>query len=352
MNMESKKPDWIIGEIKSNIGEIPVVDTNLSLSDRLGGWKVGWGFGRNNYRVDPGLYAVGNPTEESPVFVSANYKLSFDRLRENLGGLDGWIMVIDTKGINVWCAAGKGTFGTDEIVTRLGYTRLAEVVSHRRLIVPQLGAPGIAAHEVKDRSGFRVIYGPVRAADISDYIKAGNKATPQMRKVRFNTWDRFVLVPNDLMASFKYALIAAAVLFIISGLGRDIFSVERMINNGTVLASLITIGYIFGTALPPILLPLLPGKSFSLKGVWVGLLLFFVIGWYSNNFITLFSNKLSLYAWLLLLPAISSFVTMNFTGSSTYTSLSGVLKEMKVAVPIQAGAALIGLILLIVGIFI
>jgi len=348
----TQKPNWIIGEIKSNIGEIPVVDTNLSLSDRLGGWKVRWGFGRNNYRVDPGLYAVGNPTDLSPVFVSANYKLSFDRLRSHLDGLEGWIMVIDTKGINVWCAAGKGTFGSNEIVTRIGYTRLAEVVSHRRIIVPQLGAPGIAAHEVKDRCEFRIMYGPVRAADIPDYIRAGNKATPQMRKVRFTTWDRTVLVPNDLMASFKYALLAAVVLFVISGFGPGIFSVERMITNGTVLALLIIFAYIVGTALPPILLPLLPGKSFSTKGIWVGLLTFLLIVLYSTSNSNFIPNKLSLYAWLLIFPAISSFVTMNFTGSSTYTSLSGVLKEMKVAVPIQVGAATIGLILLVIGMFI
>ncbi len=173
-----------------------------------------------------------------------------------------------------------------------------------------------------------------------------------MRKVWFTTWDRFVLVPNDLMASFKYTLIAASVLFLLSGFGPGIFSIERMITNGTVLALLIIFAYIVGTALPPILLPLLPGKSFSIKGIWVGLLTFFIIAWYSTTNSNLIPNKLFLCAWLFIFPAISSFVTMNFTGSSTYTSLSGVLKEMKVAVPIQAGAAIIGLILLVIGMFI
>ena len=65
-----------------------------------------------NYKVDPGLYAIGNPNERSPVLVTANYKMSFDNLREALPGRDAWILVLDTRGINVWCAAGKGTFGT------------------------------------------------------------------------------------------------------------------------------------------------------------------------------------------------------------------------------------------------
>ena len=67
------------------------------------------------YRVDPGLYSLGNPDSSSPVFVSANYRLSFNALRGSLKNSNCWILVLDTKGINVWCAAGKGTFGTEEL---------------------------------------------------------------------------------------------------------------------------------------------------------------------------------------------------------------------------------------------
>ena len=33
-------------------------------------------------------------------------------------------------------------------------------------------------------------------------------------------------------------------------------------------------------------------------------------------------------AWMLIIPAISSYLAMNFTGASTYTSLSGVKKDI------------------------
>ncbi len=108
------------------------------------------------YQVSPGLFSLGSPTQEAPVFVTANYKLSFDHLRKGLGALNAWILVLDTKGINVWCAAGKGTFGVDELISRIDSEKLAEKVSHKNLIVPQLGAPGIAAHEVKKKTGFSV----------------------------------------------------------------------------------------------------------------------------------------------------------------------------------------------------
>ena len=145
------------------------------------------------YRVDPGLYSLGSPTAEAKVFVTANYKLSFDHLRKGLNGLDAWILVLDTKGINVWCAAGKGTFGTDELVRRIGSEKLAEKVSHKNIIVPQLGAPGIAAHEVKKKTGFSVIYGPIRSKDIRTFVARNNTMTEKMRTVTFTLAERAVL---------------------------------------------------------------------------------------------------------------------------------------------------------------
>ena len=98
---------WIERQAESPVGAVPVVRTKLSRQDVMGKVKARFGIGRMSYRVKPGLYAVGDPGPGSPVLVSANYKLSFDSLRCELAGLDAWILVLDTKGINVWCAGSK-----------------------------------------------------------------------------------------------------------------------------------------------------------------------------------------------------------------------------------------------------
>ncbi|RJX20638.1 MAG: hypothetical protein C4563_06035, partial [Desulfobulbus sp.] len=102
------------------------------------------GIFRSGYKVNPGLYCVGNAGPESPVLATANYKLSFDALRRELAGIDAWILVTDTRGINVWCAAGKGTFCADEIGLQVLRAKLDQVVRHRELILPQFGATGVA----------------------------------------------------------------------------------------------------------------------------------------------------------------------------------------------------------------
>ncbi len=339
---------WSDGTVKTGAGEVPRVRTELLLSDRLGAWKARWAIGRMSYTVRPGLYAVGDPTGESPVFVSANYKLSFDSLRSGLDGLDAWVLVLDTRGINVWCAAGKGTFGTGELLRRIALTGLDSIVSHRTLVVPQLGAPGVSAHEVRKQSGFRVLYGPVRASDIKEFMASRMKATAGMRRVRFALRDRVVLIPVELVMGGRLVFLIAAGFFLLSGLGPGIYSLSNLRAAGPPSVLLFLTAFVGGTVLGPVLLPWLPGRAFSLKGAWIGLALVAALGYYAWPI----DNWLLAASWALMIPAVSSYAVMNFTGASTYTSLSGVMREMRVAVPLQAAGAALGVGLWVGGRFI
>ncbi len=344
--MVGEPSPWSIGFVDTPAGRVARIATRLSPRDRFGALKVRLSIGRMGYAVEPGLYAVGNPTPDSPVLVSANYKLSFDHLRRELGGLDLWIMVIDTKGINVWCAAGKGTFGTDEIVARIEAVRLSEVVAHRTLILPQLGAPGVAAHEVRKRSGFAVKYGPVRASDIPAYLGAGMKATAEMRRVHFDLAGRMAVIPVELVIWGRYALVAAAFLCLLSG-GFMLGGTDPALARALALRSVLFVlgAYLTGGVGAPILLPWLPGRAFSVKGAVLGLVVVVVLvltGWLPLGTL---GGWFEAAAWFLLMPAISAFMAMNFTGASTYASPSGVRREMRFAVPAQITGVVLGLLL-------
>jgi hypothetical protein len=297
------------------------------------------GIKRGRHRVEPGLYALGKPTPDSPVFVSANYTLSFDALRSSLGGMEGYILVLDTKGINVWCAAGKGTFGTDEIVNRVFATQLKAVVTHRKLILPQLGAPGVAAHEVKKRTGFWVEYGPVRAADLPEYLTT-HKATPEMRKVDFTLCDRLVLIPVDLIRLIPYMLAAAIIMYFVGG----------WISSFAAITAVLA-----GTVLFPILLPWIPTHNFSTKGFLLGILAaipFALSPFLGHPDWTWYHRLGQTLEFLLAMPAVTAFIALNFTGSTTFTSRSGVKREMFATIPAMAWTFGIGILIAIAFIFV
>ncbi|MEW6078037.1 MAG: mercury methylation corrinoid protein HgcA [Thermodesulfobacteriota bacterium] len=331
---------FVKGTLQTKPGGIPQVTSMLTAADYLGTIKARWGIGRMNYTVSPGLYALGTPTEKAPVLVTANYKMSFDCLRSALPGRDAWILVLDTKGVNVWCAAGKGTFGTGELVTRIGSSRLEQVVSGRQLILPQLGAPGVAAHLVRKQTGFSAVYGPVEAEDLPAFLDSGLKATKEMRQKRFPLRDRAALVPMELIPALKWAPVIFLVAFLAGGLEKGAPFLTGVLSNGLFAAAIMAGAIIAGAVLTPLLLPWLPGRSFSIKGAVAGLLtaVLIVISW---------PEPVGMGKYLPLLPvsaAFSSYLGMNFTGASTYTSLSGVKAEMKWAVPLQIIAAIVGVV--------
>lgn len=321
---------------------IPEVPTKWNRSDRWGAIKVRWGFGRDKYSVPAGLYRVGNPDSKSDVFVTANYKLTFDHLRKNLDSLNGWILVIDTKGINVWCAAGKGTFGTENIIKWVNEVSLHEIVDHRTLILPQLGAVGVAAHKVKELTGFRVLFGPVLAKDIKAFISAGYKADKRMREVNFTFKDRLKLIPVDLMYGKFQLFIAMAVMLVLSGIDKTGFLYHKMLDSGLLPVLNIFAAYATGIVIAPLLLPWIPFRSFALKGAMCALIVILLL----SNLIAM--PVIENISSGLIFISIASFMTLNFTGSSTFTSLSGVKKEMKWALPFQIGFSAIGVILFIV----
>jgi len=311
--------------------EILTTTGTLTFANRLDHFLARWGVNRMGHIVKPGLYLLGNPTPDSLVFVSANYTLSFDAVRSSLAGTDCYILVLDTKGINVWCAAGKGTFGTEELVRRIVSSGLANIIRHRTLILPQLSAPGISAYEVKRWSGFVVEYGPVRASDLPEYLKT-RKATPEMRMVQFPMKDRLVLTPVELVHVILPTIAATIILYFLAG------SLAALAAITTALA---------GTVFFPVLLPFIPTHDFSTKGLILGgiVAIPFAFSFATNSTMPFWENVLIPIVLLLIMPALTAYLALNFTGCTTFTSRTGVKKEIFKYVPTMALMVISGILL-------
>lgn len=327
---------FVDGFVKTDAGYVPRVRSHLVLSDRMGTARARIGYKRSGYKVVPGLYCVGNPEPESPVLVTANYKLSFDSVRTRLTGIDAWLLVVDTRGINVWCAAGKNLFATHEITQAVTAARLHELIAHRELILPQLGATGVSAHKVKKECGFSVLYGPVRAEDIPAFLRSGNTATEGMRMVTFTLEERIALIPVELFLLWKLLVWTMLAAFLLSGIGPDVFSTSTAWDRGLTAMGATLTGILTGCAVTPIFLNQLPGRQFWPKGAVTGV----VAGTVYALLAAETHGLVATTALILWTTTVSSFLAMNFTGSTPYTSPSGVEKEMRRGIPVQAIAAI------------
>ncbi|NOR25424.1 MAG: hypothetical protein GQ542_13760 [Desulforhopalus sp.] len=335
---------FVAGFVETPVGPIPRVATSLSNRDKLGTFGARTGFSRNNYSIIPGLYCIGEPDKNSPVLVTANYKLTFDALRKELNNLSLWILVVDTRGINVWCAAGKKTFTAEEVAYQVRSAQLDQLVSHRELILPQLSASGVAARDIKKLCGFQGRFGPILASMLPQFLKTG-KSDETMRTVTFSLKERLVLIPLEICMLWKQLLIAFILIFILSGISPDFFSFTAAFDRGTILMLATLAAITSGAALTPLLLPWIPFRQFYLKGTLTGVLvalLFLFAGEPAVNGI----EKLAVFLWI---TGCSAFLAMNFTGSTPFTSLSGVEKEMRRGLPLQIGGTILALIFWVVG---
>lgn len=340
---ENEKPgyslcSYVKGMINTRIGPVPIINAKLGKDDLFSTFYVRCGIHRHQYTVSPGLFAIGNPDIDSEVLVTANFKLTFDMLRKELEGINAWILVLDTKGVNVWCAAAKGTFSTRELVKRIKDNSLESIVSHKRIIVPQLGAIGVSSREVKKLSGFRVIYGPIRASDIPAFLRNDKKVERQMRQVTFTMYERFILTPIEIQATLKPALITTIFLLLLGGIGPGIFSYSGALQRGGVSILAFAAGLFAGAFVTPVLLPFIPSKKFALKGIIVGSFVALIPILFAASAISGLSGYLALFLFSI---TISSFLAMNFTGATPFTSPSGVEKEMKQFIPVQLATLVI-----------
>jgi len=249
-------------------------------------------------KVQPGLYSVGSPDSHAPVLVTCNFDLTVRRLVKALDGrLDAWVLVVDTGGINVWCAAGGGFFTAEKVAAAMRVSRLEEVVSHHSLILPQLEARGVDGWKLRKQTGWGVHWGPVEADDLPAYIASHYQKDLGMRQVSFPWKARLEMVTVTL--SFYALMILLPVLIFL----RDVF--------WPVTLSLLGLTYFYA-----VVHPWLPGRDGLEKSI--SLVLIALGGfWVYLQFVPAFQPG-TLFGWGIGLVGLSVFSAAEMQGMSPH----------------------------------
>ena len=169
------------------------------------------------FRCRTGLVAVGDPGRDAPVLLTCNFRLTVERVKRTLRGTDAWLLVANSRGVNVWCAATGGLLTNHDVIAAVKTSGIEERVDHRRLILPQLAATGIEAKAIQQRTGWHVVWGPVRAADIPVFLAGGRDATQAMRTVTFPWRDRV-----EMAIAWAFPISLAGGLLALPFLGRSV----------------------------------------------------------------------------------------------------------------------------------
>ena len=121
--------------------------------------------------VEPKIYEIGKPDENSPVLVTTNYALTYFALSGDAESskVNAWAVVVDTGGLAVLVAVAANKLNGSVIKAAFDEMRIEEKVKHRKLILP--GVSASVQGQVEDETGWEVIVGPRDSSTIGPFLK-------------------------------------------------------------------------------------------------------------------------------------------------------------------------------------
>lgn len=280
----------------------------------------------DNVPIEPGVYKSGNPNKNSPIIATANYAYTFIKVMRDLDGVDAWVLVVDSKGINVWCAARGNDFGNDQLLEAVEATGLHHFTENKKIILPQLSAGGVSKPtlpEMSEKFPFKIKYGPVWSKHLREYLTKGlNKKKPQkMKRAKFILRHRIragITHTTFLMRKiFLFPLLALLVLFF----ALDIINI---INKTWMIVDLL-FWILFPNLLLTFLYPLYQfTHNFIMKSVFFGILNTIFLGiitWFLRSSFLYVALNVFFFLW------IGFFTTMSFSGYTMSTNPSEIREE-------------------------
>lgn len=126
---------------------------------------------RTPVQVEAGLKEINNPSNESPLFITTNFALTYYTVESDLtsGGIDSWLLVLDTGGLGVEVSVAGGQFTADKVKELIEKTGVLDKINHRYLVIPGLAARLQGA--IEDETGLKVFVGPTDSGRIKGWLE-------------------------------------------------------------------------------------------------------------------------------------------------------------------------------------
>ncbi len=266
---------------------------------------------KRTYVLEPGLYYTGEAHDKTtPILVTANYRLTLFTILRKLKGMNVRILVIDTDGINVWCASGKQKFNTAEIMKQVNRYEKETLTDDKRpaLILPKLSLSGVDIKALR-QAGVKPIIGPVYAKQLPEYLTHPPLKDQKNDIIQFGFLSRlFTWLPGFVQFCWYFLLVV-------------IIAKTLMIELQTwwILGLVGVIVTVY-----PLLFPRIPGKQFAVKGIWLALVMTAGIG---ASFLLGLISAFHLSTLTIFTFATSLFFGLSYTGNSAVSNYTMVRKE-------------------------
>ncbi|MDN5362002.1 MAG: acetyl-CoA decarbonylase/synthase, complex subunit gamma [Moorella sp. (in: firmicutes)] len=122
-------------------------------------------------RVEEKLNEIGTPNEDSPVYVTTNFSLTYYSVEGEIEGtkIPSYLLSVDTDGLSVLTAYADGKFEAEKIAALMKKVGLDEKVKRHRIVIP--GAVAVLKGKLEELTGWEVVVGPREASGIVAFAR-------------------------------------------------------------------------------------------------------------------------------------------------------------------------------------
>jgi acetyl-CoA decarbonylase/synthase complex subunit gamma len=126
---------------------------------------------RKPVAVEPGLKEFGTPDENSPVFFTTNFALTYYTVASDIENskIKAYLIVVETEGSAVDSGVAGRKLTAEKVADAIKATGIESKVKHRKIIIP--GKASRISGEIEELSGWKVQVGPRDSSEIPKYLQ-------------------------------------------------------------------------------------------------------------------------------------------------------------------------------------
>jgi len=122
-------------------------------------------------QVEPKIYRIGEPDENSPLMFTTNFSLTYYTVESDVESsrIPSYILVVDTEGTSVLTAYSGDKLNEKTVADAMKKFGVEDLVKHRKLIIP--GYVAVMSGKLEEATNWEVMVGPRECSMLPKYLQ-------------------------------------------------------------------------------------------------------------------------------------------------------------------------------------
>jgi acetyl-CoA decarbonylase/synthase complex subunit gamma len=122
-------------------------------------------------QVEPKVYKIGEPDENSPLMFTTNFSLTYYSVESDIEAsrVPSYVLVVDTEGTSVLTAYSGDKLNEKAVADAMTKCKVEELVKHRKMIIP--GYVAVMSGKLEEATNWEIMVGPRECSMLPKFLQ-------------------------------------------------------------------------------------------------------------------------------------------------------------------------------------